>query len=80
MDVCYKMLGTNYASASGFFSAGGWFTGYLLPDPILGRKKNRLRCLVPTYNGALPALLAGFHLHTDYVRLCVMDFKVAIGK
>ena len=38
------------------------------------------KCWVPTYNGALPALLAGFHLHTDYVRLCVMDFKVASGK
>ena len=37
------------------------------------------KCWVPMYNGALPALLAGFHLHTDSVRLCVMDFKVALN-
>ena len=63
-----------YASASGFFPAGGRFTGYLLPDPILGRKKTRLWCLVTRKRYQFP-----FHqesnqinhvLHCDFVLFC----------
>ena len=57
--VLGKMSDSRTTLQHRFFSTGGRFTGYLLPDTILGRKKTRLR----------------FLSRTSYIALVTIDYS-----